>query len=205
MKNLALRAHLTTLYGEPQRHYHNLSHVQHCLREYKTLMEDEHAPTPTPPEQLAIEYAIWFHDCVYDPKAPHGENERESAELAWTYLHENVWRDGALPVSDMILATGNHFGLNIKEEYSLATKYFLDIDLSILGTKSDALYTEYATNIRKEYLFVDREDYIKARMKILASFLAKPRIFQTDYFHNKYETIARQNIQWEMHTVSFCL
>lgn len=205
MINIALRANLTTLYGEPQRHYHNLSHIQHCLRELSQLQDaDDPSKKLNPSDALAIEFAIWFHDCVYDPRAPYGENERESANLAWTYLYENSWRELALPVANMILATGDHFGLNVKDEYSLVTKYFLDIDLSVLGADYK-IYEQYAANIRKEYLFVDREVYMEARQKILTSFLNKPQIFQSDYFHSKYETIARQNIQWEMRTVSSCL
>jgi len=28
-----------------------------------------------------VSLAIWFHDVVYDPKAPHGDNENQSSAL----------------------------------------------------------------------------------------------------------------------------
>src|SRR5436305_3380271 len=64
---------LTLAYSEPERHYHNQQHIAECLHEF-----DRAAHLAQQPQ--AIEFALWFHDATYDPKA--GDNEEKSASLA---------------------------------------------------------------------------------------------------------------------------
>ena len=63
---------LIDAYAEPQRHYHTLAHIQHCLG-----MFDQCKSLLANPE--AVELAIWFHDAIYVPSAC--DNEALSAEL----------------------------------------------------------------------------------------------------------------------------
>ena len=60
-------------FAEPQRHYHNQQHIAECLTQFDAARNIARRPE-------AIEFAIWFHDAVYDPKA--GDNEEKSAALA---------------------------------------------------------------------------------------------------------------------------
>jgi predicted metal-dependent HD superfamily phosphohydrolase len=203
MISLDLRSKLTVLYGEPHRHYHNLSHVQHCLRELKELMDVESISKPDVSERLAIEYAIWFHDSVYDPKAPWGQNEIDSAQLAWDSLYKyqelTVGKSIVSSIVKMIEATSGHL---VYDKLDLATQYFLDIDLSILGA-DEKTYQEYAENIRKEYSFVEKSVYVENRKKILEKFLARRNIYSTEHFRNKYESKARSNIQFELRLLPY--
>ena len=64
-------AALTTLYNEPQRHYHNLSHIQYCLAQYEEYCID----TKTKENQIVIN-AIWWHDAVYNPYSKNNEKNR---------------------------------------------------------------------------------------------------------------------------------
>src|SRR5688572_26821269 len=74
-----LYARLMAAYGEPHRHYHNLQHISDCLAEFDRARHFVREPE-------AVEMALWFHDAVYDPKAP--DNEERSADLAEACLVE---------------------------------------------------------------------------------------------------------------------
>lgn len=73
---------LTTLYTQEDRAYHNLSHIEHCLRE---LGELKHLNESF--DELL--FAIIFHDVIYDSKAD--DNEVRSAEEAATCLNQLGW------------------------------------------------------------------------------------------------------------------
>ena len=68
-----LFAGIRTRYSESHRAYHTLSHLEHCFVEY-----DEVANLTENP--LAIQFALWYHDSIYNPKR--NDNEELSAELA---------------------------------------------------------------------------------------------------------------------------
>lgn len=192
-------AALTTLYNEPHRHYHNLNHVQYCLREVDTLLEDKVVDHD---EADALEVAIWFHDAVYDPKAKPGINEKRSAdlmlrsiakELPYKFLDKNL-------VETMILRTAAHHDLAgrwpTSSKQMVIVRYFLDIDLSILGTDRDT-YMEYAEGIAKEYSFVPDKLYRQKRVEILRSWQKMPGLFHTDRY-KKLTDVARENLGAEI-------
>lgn len=196
MIDLQTRASLTVLYSEPHRKYHNLNHIRQCLKELEEicligLIENDN-------EFLLIEKAIWWHDAVYDPMLK--DNEKSSARLWWWSEREKK-TNGVIEA--MILASNHkeesfknaclsYFGSEAK-----ILKYFLDIDLSILGS-NEKEYKEYAKNIREEYSFVPKDLYAIGRKNILTSFLDKNSIYKSEHFKKKYENIARKNIQLEI-------
>src|SRR5437868_5756855 len=59
-------------YESADRHYHNLRHLQHCLRELDLARKEAKDPA-------AIELAIWYHDAIYDPTRH--DNEQRSADM----------------------------------------------------------------------------------------------------------------------------
>jgi predicted metal-dependent HD superfamily phosphohydrolase len=171
---------LRSRYSEKHRAYHNLKHITSCLDELDAVhgrCEDADS----------VEFALWFHDVVYDPKAK--DNEEQSAILA-----QRICRDVKLPatiaerVYELILATKHTAAPQGHDE-----RIVVDIDLSILG-QSDAVFDKYERNIRAEYTWVPESQFRSGRAAILRSFLARPRIFSTDYFHDKYEAAARANL-----------
>lgn len=188
MITLEQQAHLTVLYTEPHRHYHNLNHVHHCLRELRGIPGLDR-------EQFSIlEAAIWFHDAVYDPRAEIGENERASIHLMYTANLKDV---PVTVVEDLIAATVTH---KIPEDESSSFErllgLFLDIDLSVLGQPPEE-YDKYSTGIAEEYSWVPFQTYRNTRRHVLVNFLARPHIYFTDHFRKKYETQARVNISNE--------
>ena len=55
------------------RAYHTLRHIEACLAWMRDApLEDD--------DRIAAEFAIWFHDAVYDTRA--SDNEERSADLA---------------------------------------------------------------------------------------------------------------------------
>jgi predicted metal-dependent HD superfamily phosphohydrolase len=172
---------LSDLYAEPQRAYHSLRHLTHCLDEFEDARHLAERPND-------VEMALWFHDAIYDPKSK--DNERNSAELA-----RRIATEARLPeafgarVSDLILAT-QHQGLPEGADARL----LVDIDLAILG-RPQGEFDEYEANIRKEYIFVPWPEYRPARSAVLQSFLDRSAIYSTDHFRRKYESRARANLK----------
>ena len=79
--------------------------------------------------------------------------------------------------------------------------YFLDIDISILGAAPER-FDAYEEQIRKEYEMVPQKLFNSGRSKVLKSFLDREYIYYTDYFRNKYEEIARDNMVTALHKLT---
>jgi len=77
------------------------------------------------------------------------------------------------------------------------TNYLLDADLSVLG-KDFETYLKYTQNIRKEYSIYPDFLYKPGRKKVLKHFLELESIFKTEYFKEKYEARAKENIAKEL-------
>ena len=72
----------------------------------------------------------------------------------------------------------------------------LDLDLSILAAER-ATYAAYAEAIRREYAIVPDIIYRPGRRRVLAEFLARPRIYATPHLFDAWEAAARANLVWE--------
>jgi predicted metal-dependent HD superfamily phosphohydrolase len=171
---------LAAAYGEPHRHYHTLRHIDECLAELDQVR-------PVARQPIASEWALWFHDAVYDPKA--SDNEEKSAALAHQCLRDQaIGGPLADEVTRLILAT-KHTEATTDADAALV----VDIDLSILG-RDEARFSEYEEQIRREYAWVPWELYAAKRVELLRHFLKRERLFQSDWFYDRYETQARRNL-----------
>ncbi len=176
---------LVNSYSHPSRHYHNLEHIQHLL----SLSEIFKA---TSDRRIILQFTSWFHDCIYNPQAQ--DNEIQSAIYAENKLKVmNIAPDIIELVKQIILSTQKHQPLTT----NINNAIFLDMDLSILGT-STASYLKYSQAIRQEYIWLSDQDYQKGRIEVLSSFLAKKRIYFTEYFYQKLEAKARANLELEI-------
>jgi len=169
---------LLTRHSEPQRHYHNLLHLSTLF----SLL----------PAKPHLEFAIWFHDAIYDPTR--SDNEAQSAQLA----EQSLKRLGVSPaliqtVVAIILATQDH------QSDDPDTALFLDADLSILGADRKT-YIAYAQAIRDEYAWVPEALFRERRARVLQKFLSRQRIYQTPAFA-MLEQPARENLQHELQTL----
>ena len=166
---------IKTAHSQPPRQYHTLTHLEHIYRELKALDLTPH-----------LEFAIFYHDIVYDVKQ--SDNEEQSALLAKKRLAQlNVPNEENDKVFQLIIETKTH------KASSEENKLFLDADLSILGSH-EKTYRHYAQNVRKEYAFYDDVTYAKGRKKVLKMFLSKERIYESKHFYDKHEKQARVNI-----------
>jgi predicted metal-dependent HD superfamily phosphohydrolase len=180
-----VKAHLDMHY-ETGRYYHDQSHINSLLREFNELKEKQLLEHPN-----ELELAIYAHDVIYDAKAK--DNESQSANWICSLLERSgVDKNKAERVRSLIEASDHK---NPPKDNDSA--YFLDIDLSIFG-KTEEVYDKYAEAIRKEYSWVSEEDYRKGRSQVLRHFLAREKIYYTEFFRNKYEYQARINLEREL-------
>ena len=76
-----------------------------------------------------------------------------------------------------------------------------DLDLQTLGAV-DTEYDKYANQIRQEYQQYSDDIFHAERVKILNLFLNRVYIFNTEYYRNKYEQAARNNIARELSKIT---
>lgn len=176
--------HLITHYQESHRHYHNLIHLQECF-----LWFDEIKHRLCRPDLMAI--ALFYHDVIYDPKS--STNEQDSGDMMKRQL-QGILSEQELSVIDkFILATKHHIN-PLTDEHKHDLDYLLDIDLAILGSHPDR-FAEYNNQIRQEYAWVNGMIYHFKRKSVLKGFYQKERIYLTDYFYQKLENQARDNLK----------
>ena len=176
---------LVAAHSEPHRSYHTLEHLNEMFKVAGKLAD---AST----DSAAVQLAIWSHDSVYDPRAT--DNEERSAALAVELFRPLGIPESTLDhVADMIRATA-HGDLG---EVDADTTVLLDADLAILSA-GERRYARYAADVRREYAWVDDAAYRAGRTKVLAGFLARPRIYRTERMHAAAEELARANLRAEI-------
>ncbi|RWO26511.1 hypothetical protein [Mesorhizobium sp.] len=180
-----LKRELSALYESEGRHYHNLGHIEAMLalaNDYKASLHD-----PT-----AVEAAIWFHDAIYDSRAK--DNEARSGALAEKKLAGRTDAQRLGRITAMISATATHELPQFADENAARdAALFLDMDLAILGAPPDA-FDAYEQAVRREYGWVEEPMWRAGRSAVLKGFLARPHIFHTEEFRQRFEAQARQNM-----------
>src|SRR3977135_4013628 len=143
------RDQLTAAYTAPNRHYHNLQHIEDCLAALAAVKN------LSATEREILTEAIWWHDVVYD--AARSDNEELSARLAEQHISPDLrWEVGRL-----IRLTETH---QVASDDRLGA-ILISIDLSILGAEP-ARYDAYAAAIRQEFIHVPEGDYRAGRARV---------------------------------------
>jgi predicted metal-dependent HD superfamily phosphohydrolase len=172
---------LEAAYAEPARFYHTTDHIRDCLAQFDLSRSAAQHPDE-------VEAGIWFHDAIYQPGGD--DNEQRSANLALTSLADaEVGPEVAHRIARLVMST-QHLEIPTDPDAAL----LCDIDLSILGRATE-VFDEFERRIRREYAWVPEPLYRSARAEILAGFLGRNSIFQTEYFRHQYETPARANLE----------
>ena len=172
---------LVSAYTAPDRHYHDIRHIAHCLSEFDGVRHLARNPQ-------AVEVAIWFHDVVYDGRQQ--DNEEQSADVAAEALRRVGASEAFIgEVQQLILFTRHN-----AEPTTSDGKLLADIDLASLALAPDR-FDENSRRIRSEYLHVPEDAFIRTRNDMLGGLLKRPRIYYTDVFHDRYEGQARENLE----------
>ncbi|MGB5638160.1 MAG: hypothetical protein WBM63_03475 [Sedimenticolaceae bacterium] len=165
-------------YAEPHRHYHDKGHLVHCLEQL-----DLAAGEIRQPDQ--VEMAIWFHDVINEPGVK--DNEQQSIEL-FRQLAAGVMDSAFISaVADLILVTTHSRTPDAPDH-----RFICDIDLASFGCPWEC-FEKDSVAVKAEFQGPD-EDYYRGKKAFLTSLLARPKIFLTDFFNQRYERQARNNI-----------
>ena len=185
----ALFTQLISAYQEPDRHYHNLQHLQQLFTALQNFNPSNYLN-----DRPSIILAIFFHDAIYDTRSH--ENEAQSAKWASESLTKLNFPNTTIDrITHLIHLTKTHR----PDPTDLNAQILLDCDLSILAAPP-AQYQTYAKAIRQEYHWVPEADYRKGRSQILQTFLNRDRIYHHPEMHH-HEHQARTNLNQEIQTL----
>jgi predicted metal-dependent HD superfamily phosphohydrolase len=173
-------------HGQAHRRYHVWSHVETMLKLADWRQADLF-------NVEAVEIAILFHDSVYEPGEE--ENEKRSAGLMLGMLSKIVAPVTLDSARDMILATERHMLPDgMVDPLRSDCAHFLDMDLAILGSDPE-VFEAFQEAIREEYIHVPDAEYRTGRRAVLARFLERKRLYQTESFREAFEFQARANLE----------
>lgn len=169
-------------YAQPHRGYHDVGHLDELL-----VLAHDHTPDLDEAEQMAV----LFHDAVYVPGAPRGDNERLSALLMRATVATLGVTGVDLDRAARIIEATTHAAPPPQEAARVC-----DLDLWRLAAPWGD-FQRHALGIRHEYLHLQADEaaFWAARNAFYESMLAKPRLFATDDFVDRFEAAARANMR----------
>ena len=185
----ALWQYIAVRYNETQRAYHSLQHIQQLFVQFEQIKHHLNEPH-------IIALALYYHDVIYDPRR--SDNELKSAEYMVEALKGYLSAEQCQHIYALIMMTATHELHECLDTDTVSdAAYFLDMDLSILGTPWSE-YQVYAQAVRQEYRHIANEDYRTGRIAVLQKLFAHPVLYLTAYYHNQFEVQARDNIKREI-------
>jgi predicted metal-dependent HD superfamily phosphohydrolase len=177
----AIFATLSAGYAEPSRAYHTLAHVEACLTELDAARQ-----LSANPEQ--VEFALWFHDAVYDTHRL--DNEELSAQLAAeTAANIGLRPNFAARVAELIVATKHEVMPS-----DIDAQLVVDCDLASLACTPED-FDRNGRLVRRECAWMPDDEFIRQRNLLFDRFLHRPTIYCTEFFRSRYETQARRNLE----------
>lgn len=183
---VALRA----AYAGGDRHFHVIEHASAVVDGVLGLRSSGD-------DWATVVLAAWYHDAVYDSRAPFGANEGCSAVMAERELSLlGAARSAIAEVVRLICTTVHHDPVDGDRSGALLS----DADLSTLAGDAD-LYDRYSAEVRAEYAWVDDETWRAGRRAFLSGLLDRPSIFRTISGRERFEARARINISSELATL----
>ena len=173
-------ADLLRHYGGPDRHYHTMSHISHCLGQLDIVKRYLQSPD-------TVEMAIWFHDviCVAGAK----DNEARSAKYFEGVVGRSFDKSFIKKVSYLTITTMHSATPRDSDE-----RFIRDIDLSSFALPWQEFLRD-SRAVRAEHIETPDELYFTAKIKYLNAMLGRPAIYLTNFFYERCEKTARQNIE----------
>lgn len=171
---------LLARWSAPNRHYHGVNHLIHCLEALDGLGSASRT------ERLAI----WFHDVVHT-NTP-GLDERLSAQLARQELAgSEVSPSEVAEVARLVMATFEHQA----PAWDLSAARVIDADLAILGS-SPQRYLHSVTELRAELADLTDAQWRQLRVERLNLLLSTP-LYQSAAGRRLWEAQAQANLAAE--------
>ena len=170
-------------HAEPQRFYHDWSHVEALLGHFRRIEELVH-------DHEGVLHAILFHDAIYDPRAK--DNERRSAGLL-AEMAPPIGAHSLTLAAAAILATEGHKMPESGRDEASDIAHFLDMDLAILGSDQER-FAIYEGQIRREYAHVPEDAFRQGRAAVLEGFAGRERLYFSEWGYEHFEKRARENI-----------
>lgn len=178
-----IRADLLERWNEPQRRYHNETHLRAVLHAIDRLDDEGEAF-----DGAAVRLAAWFHAAVFDPTA--SENNEASAKLAERML------DPAAPV-DEVARLVRLMGGHRVEEGDLNAEVLSDADLAVLGADPET-YDTYTQDVRHEFAHVPGEKFVAGRRAALEGLVERKSVYLTTAARDAWEKQAHANLNREL-------
>jgi predicted metal-dependent HD superfamily phosphohydrolase len=145
--------------------------------------------------------ALWFHDVIYDVKAPPSQNEEQSAQFTQRALSDHIQSEMLLRACEAIRHTARHLE-KADFHFPEGVPLVLDLDLCMFAWDRQN-YAAAARFVAEEYQTVySSREYAKGRKHFLTNFMGKGFIFRTPAMR-QYEAIAPDNIKWEIANVGY--
>ncbi len=176
-------------YREPHRHYHNVNHIDHCLRQFD-LAKDLYDPE----ESDKVEMAVWFHDVIYEVGGH--DNELNSANWFRKMVNGSFDTQTVDEIVDLILVTQHQ-----KMPEKNTGKFVVDVDLSSLGMPW-AHFVEDSTAVRDEWPDQSDGEFFRGQMKFFQYLLNRPSIYSTPFYFARLEDTARKNLERKLGDIS---
>lgn len=178
-----LRSDLLERWNEPQRCYHNETHLRAVLRAVDALEADGE-----PFDATEVRLAAWLHAAVFDPAE--SENNAKSAAFAERAL------DPAAPVEEVARLVELMAGHRV-EPGDLNGAVLSDADLAVLGADPET-YDTYAADVRHEFAHVPGERFVAGRIAALEGLLERRSVYRTRAGRDRWEKQAHANLNREL-------
>jgi predicted metal-dependent HD superfamily phosphohydrolase len=180
----ALLTAVVEAYAGADRAYHDVTHLLEVSEHFATVAR---GPGWRAPNESYL--ALLFHDAVYLAGAK--DNEAQSAELARNAL--SAIACDRERVAALIMLTARHGRID-REELDEDARLFCDCDMAILGAAPER-YDAYEAAIAREYALIPPPLFRAGRNAFLSALLASPRIFLSDFFCDRLDARARDNLR----------
>jgi len=170
---------LIAMYSESWRSYHNISHIEACLKYFDSCRDQADS-------EEAIELAIWFHDCIYVVRA--SNNEARSRD--WFLERSNGILSDSLrnSVDELIMDTCHR-----TEPETEDGKLLADIDLTSFGLPWKQ-YLADGENVQHEFNYGDNGAITGNKSGFLKYLASRQSIYYSPYYLKHFEKPAQNNI-----------
>ena len=171
---------LVEMYSQGWRSYHNLNHISSSL-DYLEACKSQAVFAD------AIEFAIWFHDCIFEV----GAADKEARSRDWGVAQASAHLPPALilAVDRLIMDTCHHCVPDTEDG-----KLIADIDLTSFALPWDE-YLRDSIAVRGELAYRDETHALAEKVRFLDNLIKDDQIFYSRFYLKYFEQKAQQNVR----------